>query len=44
MSLNPNGAPPGYYYQTGATAYLIDPAGTYSVGGASAPTTDAAGA
>ena len=30
MSLNPNGAPPGYYYQAGATAYLIDPAGTYS--------------
>jgi hypothetical protein len=43
MSLNPNGAPPGYYYQTGATAYLIDPAGTYSLEGASAPTVDPAG-
>jgi hypothetical protein len=43
MSLNPNGAPAGYYYQTGATAYLIDPAGTYSQAGASAPTTDPAG-
>ena len=43
MSLNPNGAPPGYYYQAGATAYLIDPPGTYSAAGASAPTTDPAG-
>ena len=40
MSLNPDGAPAGYYYQAGATAYLIDPAGTYSPAGASAPTTD----
>ncbi|HME83408.1 MAG TPA: DUF3383 family protein, partial [Roseiarcus sp.] len=38
MSLNPNGAPAGYYYQAGATAYLVDPAGTYSGPGASAPT------
>src|ERR1700722_9459286 len=43
MALNPNGAPAGYYYETGATAYLIDPAGTYSLAGASAPTTDPAG-
>ena len=38
MSLNPNGAPAGYYYQAGATACLIDPAGTYSLAGAPAPT------
>jgi len=37
MSLNPNGAPPGYCYQAGATAYLIDPAAIYSVGGATEP-------
>jgi hypothetical protein len=43
MSINPNGAPPGYYYQAGATAYTIDPAGTYSVEGATAPTLDGAG-
>ncbi len=42
MSLNPNGAPAGYYYQAGATAYLIDPAGTYS-GGRERATTDPAG-
>jgi hypothetical protein len=41
--LDPNGAPPGYYYQIGATAYVEDPAGTYSAAGASAPTTDPAG-
>ena len=33
MSLTPNGAPPGYCYQAGATAYIEDPAGTYSLGG-----------
>ena len=38
MSLNPNGAPAGYYYQAGVTTYLIDLAGTYSGAGASAPT------
>jgi len=43
MSLNSNGAPAGYSYQAGATAYLIDPAGAYSPAGASAPTTDPAG-
>ena len=43
LALNPNGAPPGYYYQAGATAYIEDPAGTYSLAGASAPTTDPAG-
>ena len=43
MSLNPDGAPAGFYYQAGATAYLIDPAGAYSPAGASAPTTDPAG-
>ena len=36
-------APAGFYYQAGATAYLIDPAGAYSPAGASAPTTDPAG-
>ena len=34
----------GYYHQAGATAYLIDPAGTYSLAGASAPTIDLAAA
>jgi hypothetical protein len=43
MSLNPDGAPAGYYYEAGAMAYLIDPAGTYSLAGASAPTADPAG-
>ncbi len=43
MSLDPNGAPAGYYCQAGATAYLIDPAGAYSLAAASAPTTDPAG-
>ena len=43
MSLNPDGAPAGFYSQAGATAYLIDPAGAYSPAGASAPTTDPAG-
>ncbi len=42
-ALNPKGAPPGYYYQAGATAYVKDPAGTYSLAGASAPTADPAG-
>ena len=43
MSLNPDGAPAGYYSQAGATAYLIDPVGTYSPAGTSAPATDPAG-
>ena len=43
MSLNPDGAPAGFYSQAGATAYLIDPAGAYSPAGASAPTADPAG-
>ena len=43
MSLDPNGAPPGYYYEAGATAYIMDPSGTYSTGGATAPTIDPAG-
>ena len=43
MSLNPNGAPPGYYYQAGATAYVEDPAGTYSLAGATTPTADPGG-
>jgi hypothetical protein len=38
MSLNPDGAPAGYSYQAGATAYLIDPAGAYSP-----PTTESVG-
>jgi hypothetical protein len=44
MSLNPDGAAAGFDYQAGATAYLIDPAGTYSLAGASTPTIDPAGA
>ena len=32
MPLAPNGAPPGYCYQAGATGYIIDPAGAYSLG------------
>ena len=43
MSLNPDDAPAEYYSQAGATAYLIDLAGTYSPAGANAPTTDPAG-
>jgi hypothetical protein len=43
VSLNPNGAPFRYSYQAGATAYLIDPAGTYSLAGAPAPTIDPGG-
>jgi hypothetical protein len=43
VSLNYDGAPAGYSYQAGATAYLIDPAGAYSPAAASAPTTDHAG-
>ena len=42
-TLEPNGAPAGYYYQAGDTAYIEDPAGTYSVAGASAPSADPAG-
>jgi Protein of unknown function (DUF3383) len=42
-AINPNGAPPGYYYEPGATAYIEDPAGTYSLAGARAPTPDPAG-
>ena len=36
-ALDANGAPPGYY-EAGATAYVEDPAGTYSGAGESAPT------
>ena len=35
--------PAGFYYQAGVTAYLIDPAGTFSQAGASVPTPAAAG-
>jgi hypothetical protein len=35
MSLDLNHSPSGYYYQAGATAYIMDPSGTYSTGGAS---------
>ncbi len=42
-ALDPNGAPPGYYYQAGATAYIEDPAGTYSLAGATTPTADPGG-
>ena len=37
MSHDPNGVPAGYYYEAGATAYLVDPAGTYCVESASDP-------
>ncbi len=40
---DPNGAPPGYYYQAGATAYIEDPAGTFSLAGATTPTADPGG-
>jgi hypothetical protein len=43
VPLDPDGAPAGYYYQSGATAYLLDEAGTYSLAGASTPTIDPAG-
>ena len=43
MSLNPDGAPAGFYSQAGATAYLINSAGAYSLAEASVPTTDPAG-
>ena len=43
MLPNPNDTPAGFFYQTGATAYLIDPAGAYSLAGASAATTGPAG-
>jgi hypothetical protein len=39
MALNRNGAPPAHHREAGRTAYLIDPAGAYISGGASAPTT-----
>src|SRR5271165_63977 len=42
-ALNPNGAPPAYYYQAGATAYIEDPAGTFSPAGATTPTADRGG-
>jgi len=42
-ALNPNGAPPGYYYQAGSTAYIEDPAGTYSHAGQTTPTADPGG-
>ena len=43
-ALDPNGAaPPGYYYDAGAWAYVEDPAGACSAAGASAPTRDPAG-
>ena len=43
QTIDPNGAPAGYYYQAGATAYIEDPAGTYSLAGATAPTADPGG-
>jgi hypothetical protein len=42
-TVNPNGAPAGYTYQAGATAYIEDPAGAYSPAGASAPIADLGG-
>ena len=42
-TVNPGGAPPGYYYDAATNSYVIDPAGTFSTGGATAPTTDPGG-
>ena len=42
MSFNRDGAPRGRHDEARHTAYLIDPAGAYSLGGASAPTADPA--
>src|SRR5271165_3790822 len=42
MLVKPNSARLGYYHKAGATAYLIDPAGAYSLAGVSAPTIDLA--
>jgi len=44
MLVKPNSVRFGYDHKVGATAYLIDPAGNYSLAGGSAPTIDSAGA
>ena len=42
-TINPGGCAPGYYYDAATNSYVIDPAGTYSTGGASAPIADPGG-
>jgi hypothetical protein len=42
-TVNPHGAPPGYYYNAATNSYVIDPPGTFSTGGATGPTTDPGG-
>ena len=44
MLVKPNSVRFGYYHKAGATDYLIDPAGTYSLAGTSAPTIASAAA
>jgi hypothetical protein len=41
--ITPHGAPAGYYYQAGATAYIEDPPGTWSHAGQTTPTADPGG-
>ena len=43
MTVNPDGAPAGTYYDAKTKSYVADPGGTYSTAGATAPTTDPAG-
>jgi hypothetical protein len=40
---NPNGAPPGKYYNAATNSYVLSPPGTYSPGGLTAPITDPSG-
>ncbi len=43
MTVNPNGAPAGTYYDSATNSYVADRGGYYSVAGATAPTEDPAG-
>lgn len=40
---DPNGAPPGQFYDAASDSYILSPAGTYSPGGLQAPITDPGG-
>ena len=42
-TINPQGAPPGYYYDAATNSYVKDPPGTYSTGGATVPIADPGG-
>jgi hypothetical protein len=42
-TIDPGGAPPGYYYDAAANSYVKDPPGTYSTGGATLPIADPGG-